>query len=1023
MSNSTCRCDKHETPESLWGYCEDDWYCPQCGERLCWITSTEEYLTQQQTMPDGERLLWVYPSHNGLFLVRLFLHRPSHDRKRVCDSPNVERVALRGAAAFDAQILPPTPGQATAIVLIPRAANAQLVIPKNGQRCTLHLNGDFPPTHFDLLICRSPRLRWSLSGRGIRRNDAVGHSEWLVQRREWLQLELRLISEDAPIKLLEAASDNLHPAFEPLATPPQFTLLKSPAAGEEVSVGHPGIWRLRVDCRSFGNIGQILRLSPAWPLVGSPGDLPPIELQYVPAAVTFEPHELSVSQMFWGEVRSNDWSNRHENPDDPGLPPVVGEVLIRNDGEKTIKLKRPDTQIEQTVWGLWLHSDWLPSAQADEHGFIEIPARSTATIMVRLDFQGSTADRPTELLDPGPRGTVRVAAVDGTDFWEITVQVGRLSPRTPCPFPLAIDFGNSFSYAAVCNEGLIPELPAPVLAVHDRTDPEAFPTLLRINRWVPEAPLKSDFVIGRAANELSLSEASELWSVSDLKRWLGHDNRDEDRPIVDAGQITHYVRLSTLVQMYLFGLVQHAEAILRRYFITEIVTSYPAKMPPHARRHYLGLVDELCDQLSEQRKVQNQEIKHRHALIDEANAVATGFVLSNPQNATEVAELGIESFVVVSFDFGGGSLDTATLRFQVDNPGGAVPSYTSEYLGIGGQSDFGGDNVTIAVMELLHDRIAPRLATRSIPETLLDDLPLPRGHQKTVGVKRAVYDALWNAAEWCKRSFSDPITIGSAKWQFGRVIADPLVVAFVDVLQSALLDPQFRPTLDEVCRHSIRSDHHGKKDYTVEQRLNESVAELSECCQRHCVTPTFIVLGGGGSRFPSVHALLKRQFPDAQLVFDPQRLKSLVAEGLVRTVDYLANGGQPPPGQYTNRSLGVLAPGMNTPFILIPVCSHFSSLQHFPLEHNGRPIAPQQVARQNRLTIYSDVEKPGLRRPVGDFNLSKSTFDFNDRSHSPKVTLCFAGDDETSLQLHLKLDEQSDVLQLEPTRQSGQRGL
>ena len=968
-------------------------------------------------MPDGDTLLWVYPSHNGRFLVRLLLHHPSRDRTQVCDSPYVERVQLRNASNFEARILPRTLGQATTIELIPRLSNSLLAIPKDGQRCSLHLEGNFPQTHFNLLICRSPRLRWSLNGRGIRRNDVVGHSEWLVQRREVLQLELRLISEDAPIKLLEANSDNLHPVFEPLATPPQFNLIKSPVAGEELSEGHPGSWQLRIDCRGFGSIGQVLRLSPEWPLVGSPGDLPTIELQYAPAAVTFEPHELSISQMFWGEVRSNDWSNYHDNPDDPGLPPIVGELLIRNDGEKTIKLKRPESSLETSVYGIWLHTDWLPPANADEHGFVEILAGSAAPVMVRLDFRGPFVDGSKEVLDPGPRGTIRVAAVDGTDFWEITVQVGRLSPREPCPFPLAIDFGNSYSYAAIWNEGIIPELPVPILAVHDRIEPETFPTLMRIIRWVPDAPLQSDFIIGRAANDLSVAEASEWWSVADLKRWLGHDNRDEVRPIVDAGQITYYVRLSTLVQMYLFGLVRHVEAVLRKYFITEIVTSYPAKMPPSARGYYLGLVDQMCDQLSQQRKLQNQEIKHRHALIDEANAVATGFVLGNPQDSSDFADLGVEPFVVVSFDFGGGSLDTAILLFRVENPDSAIASYASEYLGIGGQSDFGGDNVTIAVMELLCDRIVPRLNSRNIPESLLADLPLPRVQQKTAGVKRVLYDALWSAAEWCKRSFSNSIASGSGVWHLGRINADSRVEAFVAELQSALLDPQFRPSLDEVCQHSIRADHHGKKGYTVEQRLSESVAELSECCRRHGVTPTFIVLGGGGSRFPSVHSLLQERFPKAKLVFDANRLKGLVAEGLVRTVDYLANGCQSPPGKYTNRSLGVLAPGTNTHFVLIPVCSHISSLQHFPLENNGRLIAPQKVARNNRVTIYSDVEIPGLRRPVGDFDLSRSTFDLNDLPRLPKATLCFAGDEETTLQLHLQMDGRSEVLQLEVARE------
>ena len=890
-------------------------------------------------------------------------------------------------------------------------------------KCVLKLDGDFPPTRFKVRICQAPQLRWEVQGRGIRRNDVAGGNSWLVQRRERLDLLLRLFSEGAPIKLAELSTEtDLHPVLDPKGAAPELDLYEVPPAGTELSEAASAIWRLRVDGRSFTTVGQKLKLTPKWQLAGGRGNqLPAIEMKYAPSDVAFEPHELAVPQMYWGEVRSNNWTNLEENPDDRRLPPVVSELLIRNDGDKPIKLKRPEVPAHKEGRELWLDTGWRSSIPADNNGTIELPAKSSAAILVRIDLQQQSVLPNSSMLnpvDPGPRGSIRVTAADDSDFWPVTIQVGRVLPRKPCPFPLAIDFGNSFSYAAILNEGIIRELSDPILAVHDRFLLDEFPTTLAIRRFLADHPLRSEFTVGRPLAAANSTDDGGGWPVTDLKRWLGQEEGDHERPVTDAGRVTHYVRVSTLVQMFFLGVIQRAEAILRQYFVSTIVTSYPAKLTPHARRQYLSLVDDLCGRITKERESREQPLKHCHGQVDEANAVATGFVLGNEHHEHQQMppDSTNDGFVVASLDFGGGSLDTALLRFRVENPDGGIATYSSQYLGIGGPADFGGDNVTIAVMEILRDRISAKLPHGNLAAGILDDLPSPQIHSKKVGTPRERYDALWAAADWCKRSLCSPANqVKSPRFQYPVQSASLEVRPFIEFLGSLMEDPSFLPSLDEIYRHSIRADQHGKADYTVESRLTDTIEELFSFAQKHSAVGSvdYIVLGGGGTRIPLVQTKLKNRFPDAVIVFNQDRLKCRVSEGLVRTIDYLNNVGPnlALSGHCTTRSLGVLEAGTNRPIILIPACTRVVPSERFPLAVNGKPVAVRQVSRLGQLTVYADVEQPRFRRAVGFVDLGKLTI-----PHGPTTTaaLCFAGIDEESLQLFVETNGQTQVLEFQP---------
>ena len=72
--------------------------------------------------------------------------------------------------------------------------------------------------------------------------------------------------------------------------------------------------------------------------------------------------------------------------------------------------------------------------------------------------------------------------------------------------------------------------------------------------------------------------------------------------------------------------------------------------------------------------------------IDEANAVAINFLRSPKQGR----KLG-NSFYLIAYDFGGGTIDTSVLQVRFADADGVL---RTRYIGLGGLSHFGGDEVT-----------------------------------------------------------------------------------------------------------------------------------------------------------------------------------------------------------------------------------------------------------------------------------------------------------------------------------------
>lgn len=1020
-------------PDSLWSYCDDDWYCPQCSHCLCWVWSKrEQYPEQSDSAPGSDRELWIYPEDAPSegspprFLMHFKLYRPDENRSLIQVSPEFVPPILNPPGDFSVSVHEPADGEPRIVELIPIRSARSFQLPDEGKTYSLRLEGEFPTTTISLRVCNAPILSWIVEGRGIGRPREDDTKSWLVLRNQGLEVKLTLTTRNAPVKLAaEVLETKVAIKFDeaPLTSRRELVLVNGLGSGYEISAHAHGSWTIRIDFKKFTRENQLAHLKLEPPLVGWRGRIPDVTFRYAPSWVRLDPPEgLVIPVMYWGEIRSNDRDNHEDNPDDPQLPPVVGELKLTNEGETPIKLKQPVVVYEKAALGSsWLKVDWSSTAKTGDDNSFELQPDTSVAIFARIDLTGFDPETQRTKMEPGPRATVRVSAADKSDEFDTFIRVDLVLPRYPCDYPLAIDFGNSFSYAAILNVNLISRLQEIVLAVHGYCADEFFPTALGIRRFNSSQPLKSDFVIGRAAFRLSTTgDGAPLLPITDLKRWIGQDLGDGMRSISDDGPDPQDVRLSTLVQMFLYGIIRRAEAVLRGYYIAKIVVSYPAKLAPVARRRFEDIVQDLCQQISKDRETIGQPItygtyhKSRETYgIDEANAVATGFVL---ERALAVSPFTTEeelkpSFVVAAFDLGGGSLDTALLRFKCCNPESQLKTFESEYLGIGGQADFGGDNVTVAVFELLLRRLAELVGADDSAIQLLKNIPTAFQYNWKAGLIRWSYDILWLAAEQLKQWLCD-VDAGDDKPLHFRLpdSRSESIKRLKGLLDRYLAGPASAwISLQDVYNYKItdlRPDHHGRGNYCVGDRINDSVKELSKFASNHNVNIDYVVLGGGSSRLPLVKQLLRdkaNNFDNAHIIFDPRKLKCLVAEGLVRTVEYIETEGRPllaRSGRHTTSALGVMNGTM--PITLIPACSKVESEKMFIFcTADGRPFSPSKVTKNGRITIYADIDAvQGQRRKLIDFDISSIAGQLTPQS---QAALTLDGDEDRVV-LHVTVD-------------------
>jgi molecular chaperone DnaK (HSP70) len=745
-------------------------------------------------------------------------------------------------------------------------------------------------------------------------------------------------------------------------------------------------WRskLRLDASRFTEAGQRCLLEIALNPAGVRMPRLKVELVRVEKGrISFWPDPLTVDVMYVGEHRSNAPNKNYEGPD---YPQVIPKLYVSNVGDEQIRLRPPFAQlVGKSIPGSQITAAWATdlepgSRPAAADGVLELAPGEQGQIEVTVDLRGCD---PENL--PAERTLqARIMTLDERGgSWSVSFRIAEIQPRTPAPYPLAIDFGNSHSYAALWNPGDPFPVRELIVPAHDLRDPEAFPTALFFEDLSdPENP---KYRIGREAAHLAPSAPQAF--VTDLKRYIGAPEARSYRLVGDrSGERDDAPRfhIDELVLLYLKQMIQRAEVLLRKHRITRFGVSYPARFNPERRAAFAEIIRKLCG-----RSQTDPELSPLTAVdfdIDEANAVAIGFVFDKQMQREELSRLVCPerpSFIAASFDWGGGSLDTALLRFTVQDGDLGWPLFQSEYLGIGGDERFGGDNMTIAVMEVLQERLRRKLGAASAE--LLDRIPAPDEQTQAPRREALAFRALWSAAEEIKihqsRRLRDEPDVTDQRLKDAltehlvRGLAAEHPTAAESIKQS-IAGGDFLIDLAEVYDHSIRRDMYREGGYTIRQRLSEGADELCRFAERRREEIDFVVLGGSACRLPLVADLFRDRLPRARIIYDPRRTKFRVAYGLARYLHVL-EGDEPHElarsREYTSAEIGLWRHGEGEFLPIIPNCSpiHAPDLWHL-IQINKQPQRMTRIiGRSKKLVLYRE-EHAHAPRVLGWFDLSQA---------------------------------------------------
>lgn len=985
-ADAACRCDSKNDP--LWAFCEDDLYCPQCGLRIAELHCNHWHPATQR--------VWVYPREVSPFPIPQFtlpleLHYRDRDRNLQKRPPSIDVEHSMGPQDyFDTRVepLPHGRGRVFYVRLVPTDEKVLPHLPRQGLRRKLTLVSDAGKTTLPLMICNTPEVSVALKGRGI---EPVGDNRWEITVADLLTVELSL-QVTAPLIVSEdlAEIDVGDPDDAELAAPAVAVRMSSPLRAETVIYpSEPWSTTVHLDTRRFTQPGQRCQLIVL--LQAKFTRLPPIILQLErveKGRIRFDDNPYVVEEtMYIGEVRSN---NRNENPEDSSHPryrPIVKKLYAKNEGNDAITL----SPLEIDGNAAWLRAHWdaddieersrLP--QADGKMILEPGER--AEIYLRIDLTG------VEVVDDSVLSARLFTTDERSRRWDVPLTLNHIRHRTPCPYPLAVDFGNSNSYVAIQRPG--PEFrwsaDDQIVPAHALRDPERYPTALFFESLEnPECP---EYVIGPDA--LRLGRAAPRALVKDLKRWIGVEGSHRYRSVYDRHGRDHRYDVDTLIGLYIARLIEEAERIIRCYRITRVGVAYPSNFGPGRREAFQRVLQQICESSVNSR---DRKLVALEADIDEANAGALSFVLDKVER-NRLLRAEQLSFVVASFDLGGGSMDTALLRFRVTEGNVRFPIFCSEYLGIGGLASFGGDNVTIAVMELLKKRLLESIGLQGVPaEQALARIPMPIQSGHRPGEEQECYEALWDAAEEIKiyqslqlESGPDPAAATRLK---NILVADlrkllettPAAAgSHLEALQAAIEENKFLINLEDIYRHVIAADPIGEGGYSVEERVRQGADELFEFARQKCTQIDFVVLGGSASRLPLVKQVFMTNLGkqtgiedvEDRIIFDPRRTKFRVAYGLARYLSLRASKHCFAASKnYTSTTLGLWVEGDFDFIPVVPNCSPVDNratwykfeadgytvpIRHYLDDRRHLRLYRRDLSKEVMLHGWFDLSKPG----------------------------------------------------------------
>ena len=215
-----------------------------------------------------------------------------------------------------------------------------------------------------------------------------------------------------------------------------------------------------------------------------------------------------------------------------------------------------------------------------------------------------------------------------------------------------------------------------------------------------------EYVFGRKALWFAnLSYTDKGFSVFyDIKRWVGDFEKKEE--LTDAKGRYRYVARIEIIAEYL----RYVLNITRDNFkclIKEVYITVPVKQ----KHVYEQMLELLSEMLSIKISV----------TLDESTAVLYSFI-SKMREKNRLKDG--ESYKALIMDCGGGTTDLSACKFKV-RAKGDIQIYTMENSYKNGNTDFGGNNITYRIMQILKLRIVSKLlgSDKDLGSEVINDLP------------------------------------------------------------------------------------------------------------------------------------------------------------------------------------------------------------------------------------------------------------------------------------------------------------
>lgn len=404
---------------------------------------------------------------------------------------------------------------------------------------------------------------------------------------------------------------------------------------------------------------------------------------------------------------------------------------------------------------------------------------------------------------------------------------------------------------------------------------------------------KYDLLVGSADSLKTDFQERPECIISSLKRRFYDD--PQEMQVIDADHNYFTVPVLDLVVQYLQALIIAVED-KSPFEFKKIGFSYPTKIK---KKHYSRLIEmlnklELSLQkikpgvsvttlpnyhsfentgslLLENSQVGDEdlEFKQKSHTPDEACSVAIEYY-----NTHELVAEVPQVFVI--YDFGGGTIDSAVLEIFQDGE-----KFSSRLIGISGTHQFGGDDITNAMVQMVKEKlfkIDPKVYIPIFDEQAKKDVT-------DIGKKnRAI---LFEFMEKLKKDFKgagekeSPISffkvLSLIKCENGKSAFKNLFKDNVEPNLSQKNNLQFFSS--EVYDWEIGPKNGENSGLKIKHVIQRSVDEILNICEMEKVKPSKVILAGQGCNLPLVRDIFNKRFPGL-VDFDKDKAKTRLSVGL-----------------------------------------------------------------------------------------------------------------------------------------------